>query len=138
MIEENVIKLLNTLITAGEAGIRSALQLCREIVFFRRDPREQEKIARRKTEPNDWTTRLEPRPRFEDWPYTQLLTKGVRPLALAAPFETAMLLLDAASQMMSLERDSQDDLIEGARNDASEIWCPSLQHKVRPYPEPKA
>jgi hypothetical protein len=138
MLEENVIKLLNTLAKAGESGINAALRLCRELVFFQRDPQEGKKIARRTDDPFDWATVLEPRPRVEDWEYSQLLDRGVRPLARAAALPTATLLIDAVAQMNALQTGRKPDSTEDARNDVSEIWCPWLDASAHPYPNPKA
>src|SRR5437879_10502710 len=103
MLEENVIKLLNTLAKAGESGVNAAVRLCRQLVFVHRDPREREKIARRKDDPHDWATVLEPRPPVEDWEYSQLLDRGVRPLVREAALPTATLLIDAVAQMVTLQ-----------------------------------
>src|SRR5437867_5239419 len=138
MLEENIIKLFNTLAKAGESGVNAALRLCRQLVFFQRDHREQEKIARQKEDPYDWAATLEPRPRVEDWEYTQLLDRGVRPLARAAALPTATLLIDAVTQMISLQTGREADAVEGDRNDASEIWCPWLDATAHPYSNPKA
>src|SRR5438132_5402298 len=138
MLEENVIKLLNTLAKAGESGVNAALRLCRELVFFQRDPMEREKIARRKDDPYDWAATLESRPRVEDWEYAQLLDRGVRPLARAAALPTATLLIDAVTQMIALQTGRKPDAVEDYRNDVSEVWCPWLDASAHPYPNPKA
>jgi hypothetical protein len=138
MLEENVIKLFNTLAKGGESGVNAALRLCRELVFFQRDPREREKIARRKDDPFDWSVTLEPILRVEDWEYAQLLDRGVRPLARAAALPTATLLIDAVTQMIALQTGRNPDAVETNRNDVSEIWCPLLDASAHPYPNPKA
>lgn len=133
MFDENTIKLLNKWTTGGESGLSAALRLSRDLIFFRPDPQQKEKVARRNKDPNDWMTSLEPRPLFQDWEYAAILKRGVRPLAQTAPLPTASLLIEAATQMIALETGRDPDAHDVARYDASEVWSPRLDGPTRPY-----
>jgi hypothetical protein len=138
MFEENIVKLLNKWATVGPVGIQAALRLCRDLVFFHADPQEKEKIARRKENPRDWTTSLDPNPRFQEWEYTELLDRGIRPLAQAAPLSTATLLIEAVANMLLLDTGREPDTVDGPKNDASEVWCPRVDEKASPYSDSKS
>lgn len=137
MFDENIVKLLNKWAAAGEAGVESALRICRELISFKPDPREKEKQARRKKNPLDWSASLDANPRFRDWEYSQLLERGVRPLAIAAPLATAKLLIQIAGDMMRLDTGRTPDAVDAVKNDASEIWSPRVDQQRRPYAESK-
>lgn len=95
--------------------IESALVLAKVLIAFQPDPQKADKQARRRANPKDWTTRLEPRPRFDEWEYCQILEKGVRPLAEREPYSMARILLDATATMICLFY--QDDLEESSSSD---------------------
>jgi hypothetical protein len=138
MFEKNTIKLLNRWATAGPLGVQAALRLCRELVFFRPDPKQAEKLDRRKENPRDWTTSLEPSPPIADHEYSELLKLGIRPIAEAAPLQTATQLIEAAANMLVLDTGREPDAVAVARNDVSELWASRLDKQTRRYPEPKA
>jgi hypothetical protein len=118
---------------ASENFIHEAMLLADEVVSFRPDPLQEEKVQRQRTKPGDWFTNLEPQPGLEQWEYQEALEKGVRPLALAAPFDTAQLLISAVSRMLSLK--SHGDT---SWHDTSEIWAPRLTERSRHDLDPKA
>ena len=106
----------------AENQISAALHLCRVLVQFEPDPQSEAKRERRKEHPNDWTTSLEPMPRFDEWEYEQILEQAVRPLAERVPYEIASILIHAAAEMITLGRHLEPDNDE----DYSEIWYPRL------------
>lgn len=137
MFDRNIVKLVNKWASAGEAGIEPALRICRDLISFKPDPLEREKQARRKKSAFDWSASLDPGPRFSDWEYSQLLDQAVRPLVIVAPLRTARLLIEAVANMMRLDTGREPDAVEANKNDASEIWSPSVDQKRRPYAESK-
>jgi hypothetical protein len=137
MFDEGIVKLVNKWTAAGPTGLQPALRICRELIFFRPDPREREKKAKRKDSPFDWSTSLEPSPRFQDWEYAEFLDRGVRPLATSAPLATAKLLIEAVANMMVLDTGRSPDAVDRAKNDASEIWAPRVDERRQPYSESK-
>ena len=102
--------------------VESALALSKILIAFRRDPQAQDKIVRHKAGLGDLTTLLEPRPRFNAWEYGQILEKGVRSITETAPYQTALLLIDAVKDMIFLQC-HRDELEEIGGNDYSTIWC---------------
>lgn len=77
---------------AAEQQITAALDLAEALVQFSPDPDSESKRARRKKNPEDPLTWLEPRPRFNEWDYQKILETGVCPLAERAPYQAACLL----------------------------------------------
>ena len=102
--------------------IKPALELAKELIAFQADPQGIDKQKRRRANPADWTTDLEPRPRFDEWEYYQILEKGVQPLAEREPYPTAQILLDATATMIRLRLFYQDDLEESSSNDSTIFW----------------
>ena len=137
MFDQNIVKLVNKWAAAGDAGIEPALRICRDLISFKPDPLEREKQARRKESPLDWSTSLDPNPPFPDWEYSQLLDQAVRPLAIAAPLRTAKLLIEVVADMMRLDTGREPDAVDAYKNDASEIWSPSVDQQRHPYAESK-
>src|ERR1700747_356229 len=121
MFEDSVAKILRKWAAAGPTGLEPALRICRDLIFFEPDPREQEKIERGKNNARDWGARLDPSLRFQEWEYAQLLDNGVRPLAMTAPLATAKLLIDALADMLVLDTGHGPEGLDLQRNDASEI-----------------
>lgn len=107
-----------------------------KLVEFRPDPREDEKRARRKENPNEYGTSLEPAPRFSQWEYQQILEKGVHPLAEREPYQVARILIDATASMIRLGG-HQDGLGKWHDEDYSEIWCRRLDHSEHDYEDSK-
>ena len=119
---------------ATQGLIPDALSLASEVVRFARDPIAQEKLERRRTDPEDWTTSLEPQPKLDHWEYQELLEKGIRVLAKTAPFKTAQLLISAAAEMLQLKSSTDDEKWQ----DTSEIWAPRVDQPERYETDPKA
>ena len=108
--------------------LQAALELLEILVKFESDPQSKNKQTRQKENPDDWTTWLEPSPRFEHWEYQEILEKGVRPLAEKEPFKVAHILIDAVADMIRLHR-HQDELDKDKDEDSSEIWWPQLDRR---------
>ena len=83
----------------AEQQLTAALELSKVLVQFSPDPDSESKQARREENPDDWTTRLEPHPRFKEWDYQKILETGVRPLAERTPYQVAHLLISTAASM---------------------------------------
>ena len=114
------------LIHWSKAGqIEAALELAKRIVYFAPDPEREEKGERRRENPSDWTTGLWPSPRLESWDYQQAIQEGILPLAVAAPYQTAGILISAVN---SLTRAGlhQDEIDRRESQDYSEVWHPRL------------
>ncbi len=120
----------------NEGNFDEALKVVEDLVPFQPDPKEEEKRSRRKKNPNDFGTSLEPAPRFHKWEYQQILEKGVRPLAEREPYQVARVLIDATASMIRLAT-HQDDLDKGYDEDYSEIWCRRLDKPDRDYQDSK-
>ena len=101
--------------------VESALELTEALITFQPDLQSKEKQARRKGNPEDWSTVLEPRPRFNAWEYEQILDKGVRSVSEKASYQTARILINAVN--MIFLRFHRDELEEIGSNDNSAIWC---------------
>ena len=113
--------------------VESALALTEALIKFQPDLQSEEKRKRRKANPKDWSTVLEPRPRFKAWEYEQILDKGVRSVSEKVPYQTASKLIGAVRNMIFL-RFHRDELEEIGNNDNSAIWCqrvngPSTDHR---------
>ena len=102
--------------------VESALELTEALITFQPDLQSKEKQARRKGNPEDWSTVLEPRPRFNAWEYEQILDKGVRSVSEKASYQTAQILINAVRNMIFL-RFHRDELEEIGSKDNSAIWC---------------
>ena len=125
----------------AENETQAALELAMILVHFHPDPRDEEKRRRHAAnKQNDEIASidslLEPSPQFDDWNYHEIMDKGVRPLAVVMPYEIACILIDATTNMISLET-HQDELERGVRYDSSEIWCPKLEEHRRESTESK-
>ena len=122
----------------AEHQISAALQLSKVLVQFAPDPQSEDKQERRKENPTDrstwWETSLEPSPRFETLEYSEIMSKGVRPLAEREPYQVARLLIDATANMIRL-RTHQENLNEEA--DASGAWCERLDGSDSGYEDPE-
>ena len=116
----------------AEQQLTDALELAEVLVQFLPDPDSESKQARRKEKPDDWTTVLEPRPRFNQGDYQKIMEKGVRPLAKRASYQVACILIAATARMIRLKTHSED---LGKRKDASEIWFRRLNEQENDYPD---
>ena len=72
-----------------------------------------------------WATGLEPLPRFEEWQYSEILEKGIRPLCEKEPYQIARILMDATASMIRLGK-HPDELNQEKDDDSSRIWCQRL------------
>ena len=104
----------------------AALELAEILVQFYPDENSEVKQVRRRANPNDLTTLLDPRPRFYDWEYNEILNKGVRPLAEREPYRTAQILLEATATMLPLNY--PQSIASG--NDYSLSWCRRINGSV--------
>ena len=132
---EFIPKLMNRWAGVSPEATDAALQLMRKTVPFKADPESQGKQARRKENPKDWTTKLEPRPRFAEWKYREILEKGVRPLAEREPYQVARIMVDAVTTMIRLGF-YQDELEEAGGYDPLNIWCNRV-NEPSGYGEPR-
>ena len=132
---EFIPKLMNRWASASPEATDAALQLMRKTVPFKADPELQGKQVRRKENPKDWTTRLEPRPRFAEWEYREILEEGVRPLAERDPYQVARIMVDAVATMIRLGF-YQDELEEAGGYDSLNIWCNRV-NEPSGYGEPR-
>ncbi len=111
----------------------AALQLSKVLIAFLPDPQLEEKQKRRKEDPMKWGTLLHPSPRIDSWDYREIMLKGIQPLAENEPYETALLLINATSNMFRL-RIHQDEL--DREQDFSNIWFARLQVPDKDYGNP--
>lgn len=136
VFEDNLTSLIAKWAGAGPKGVAAALRLSERLILFNPDPLEEEKRARAENDPDDWTTSLSPAPRFHEWEYQQILENGVAALAIAAPLETAKLLIRAVAQMVGLETGKRANNTDW--RDASEIWAPRVDQRRGPYSSPQS
>ena len=108
--------------------LQAALELLEILVKFESDPQSKNKQTRQKENSDDWTTWLEPSPRFGHWEYQEILEKSVRPLAEKEPFKVAHILIDAVADMIRLHK-HQEELDKDKDEDSSEIWWPQLDRR---------
>ena len=116
----------------AERQTTAALDLLRILVQFSPDPDSYIKQARRKENPRDWTTWLEPRPRFDQWDYQEIMEQGVRSLAERDPYQVARILIDATASMIHMQI-HREDLDKVKNEDGSEIWCRRLDKLGHDY-----
>ena len=109
----------------AEDQTAAALELADHIVRFLPGADAEGKRNRHKQNPRDWTTVLNPSPRFQDRDYKNILEKGIGPLAEKEPFEVACLLIDVVAEKIPLGM-HQEELEQYGEEDASEIWCRRL------------
>ncbi len=136
VFEDNLTSLIAKWAGAGSEGIAAALRLSERLIFFSPDPLEEEKNAHAEKNPDDWTTSLSPAPRFQEWEYQQILENGVGALAVAAPLETAKLLIRAVAQMVRFETGKRAN--NNDWRDGSEIWAPRVDQRRGPYSSPQS
>ena len=102
--------------------VESALELTEALIKFHPDPLATDKQARREQNPEDWTTSLEPQPRFRYWEYKEILEKGVRPLSGKAPYQASQILIDATANMIYLQL-HREQLEKIGSKDGLMLWC---------------
>ena len=120
--------------SSGQA--EAALELAKELIAFQPDPQARDKQARRKAEREEVTTMLDPKPRFGEWEYQEILEKGVRPLSEKKPYQTARLLIDATATMIRFQF-HQDELERVGSKDYSTIWCRRVNDSNSDYQDSK-
>ena len=116
-----------------ENQTEAAVELAKVLVAFAPDPQSEEKQKRRRENPMNWGTLLHPAPRINPSEYSEIMTKGVCPLAESEPFEVARLLIYAVSNMLRLQI-YQDEL--DRKQDFSNIWFPRLHGSDKRYDNP--
>lgn len=129
---EKIVELLKKPFFLNKKLSEFSSSLLFKLAEFLPDPKTGEKQKRRRENPEDWATSLEPNPRFDEWEYQQILENGIRPLAEQEPYQVARILIDATSNMIRLSI-HQDDIDKGSDEDFSEIWCRHLDHPDRDY-----
>lgn len=101
-----------------------------KVVDFLPDPDSHEKKIRFLENPLDWTTSLEPSPRFDTWEYHEILDKGVRPLANKAPYVFARILIDAMASVIRMsshqENQPEDSSDESLEFQLNQLHSPGL------------
>ncbi len=108
----------------------AVLELAEILIAFAPDPRSREKRKQRLDNADDWRemigTTLYPAPKCRPWEYSNIMSKGIRPLTEKEPYKVACLLIDTTVNMIHL-RLHQEDLKKG--EDFSESWCPRLREE---------
>ena len=116
----------------------AALELAKILIKFAPDPQSEEKHKQRQESVNDWRaaigTLLHPVPKYSHWEYSNIMSKGVRPLAEKEPFKIAHLLFDTLVDMIHL-RTHKEDL--NNEEDHSDIWCPRLYPQDNEHEDPE-
>ena len=116
-----------------ENQTEAAVEVAKVLVAFAPDPQSKEKQKRRKENPMGWGTLLHPAPRINPSEYSEIMTKGVYPLAESVPYEVARLLIYATSNMLRLQI-HQDEL--DREQDFSNIQFPRLHGSDKSYDNP--
>ncbi|MDE0398295.1 MAG: hypothetical protein OXL96_10865 [Candidatus Poribacteria bacterium] len=105
----------------------AGLELAGLLIAFAPDPQSEKKRKQRQESVNDWRaaigTSLHPVPKCSHWEYSNIMSKGVRPLAEKEPFKISCLLVDTLVDMIHL-RTHKEDL--NNEEDHSNTWCPRL------------
>ena len=129
-----IIQLVNklSLMNSNLGGLSESVLL--KVIEFRPDQQTEDKRARREANPDDWSTSLEPSPRYHASEYEEILEKGVRPLSEREPFQVARILIDAVATMIRLGF-HRDELEEIGSNDNSTIWCQRVNVTSKDYGE---
>jgi len=106
----------------------AAVELTGRLVSFRVDPNHDPSAEGYHTSPV--------KPAFRESQYTEILSKGVRPLADKAPLATAKVLIGAVSQLIDLRyRDAADEIRDEADDDFSTSWCKRVDAPYDDYAE---
>lgn len=101
--DELVVNLLEKWGRTPGPALNAALEIMQYVVAFQPDPQEEDKRARRKEDPNEYGTSLEPAPRFREWEYQQILEKGVHQLSEREPYQVARILIETTASMIRME-----------------------------------
>ena len=116
-----------------EDEVEAALELAKSLTAYAPDPQEQKKREHRKvaitedTGRKEWVnTTLYPVPKIGGDEYSWIMSKGVRSLAEAAPYQTACLLIESTVDMIRLRTYRED---YHRREDHSDLWCNFLSDR---------
>ena len=133
---DRVIGLLKMPFLLDKAPADFVQSLLSKVVGFLPDPAFQKKQKKRLENPFDWTTSLEPSPRFEEWEYHEILGKGIQPLAVKAPYFIARIVIDAMTSMIRMSHHQED--LEGDNVDESlDFQMSQLHSEDLAIPDPK-
>ena len=106
----------------------TGLELARLLIAFAPDPQSKKKRKQRSNNANDWReiigTSLYPVSKYSHWEYSNIMSKGIRPLAEKEPYKVACLLIATTADMIRLRTHQED---RGKEDDLSNIWCPRLR-----------
>ena len=116
----------------------AALELSKPLVAFLPDPKSEKKRKQRTDNTDDWRemigTSLYPVAKFSHWEYSNIMSKGIRPLAEKEPYKVACLLIATTADMIRL-RTHQEDLDK--EEDYSNTWCPRLCEQDSDHENPE-
>ena len=112
----------------------AALELAEKLIAFAPDPQSEEKQKRRKENPMDFGTTLYPSSRFNHWEYSNIMSKGIRPLAEKEPYKVACLLISTTVNMIRL-RTHRGELDKA--EDYSEVWCHGVHGEDNEHEDPE-
>ena len=106
----------------------AALELAKILIKFVPDRQSEAKRKRRSDNADDWRevigTSLYPVSKYSHSEYSNIMSKGIRPLAEKEPYEVACLLIDTTADMIHLRTHQEN---RGKEADLSDIWCPRLR-----------
>ena len=116
----------------------AALELSKLLVAFLPDPESEKKRKQRRDNTDDWRemigTSLYPVSKFSYSEYSNIMSKGIRPLAEKEPYKVACLLIDTTVNMIRL-RTHQEDLDK--EEDYSNTWCPRIYEEDNEHENPE-
>ena len=116
----------------------AALELAEILIAFAPDPQSEEKRKQRSDNADDWRemigTSLYPAPKCSHWEYSNIMSKGIRPLAEKEPYKIACLLIYTTVNMIRL-RTYQGELDK--EEDYSDAWCNRVHGQDNDHEEPE-
>ena len=116
----------------------AALELAEKLIPFSPDPQSEEKRKQRVDCGDDWHemigTTLYPAPKYNHWEYSNIMSKGIRPIAEKDPYEVACLLIDTTVNMIRL-RIHQGELDK--EEDYSDAWCKRVYGQDNNHEDPE-
>ncbi len=123
---------------AEENQASAALKLAERLIAFVSDPQSEKKRKQRSDNTDDWReiigTTLYPVAKYNHWEYSNIMSKGIRPLAEKEPYKVACLLIDTTAAMIYL-RKHHEDLVK--EEDYSEIWCNRVHGQDNDHENPE-
>jgi len=96
------------------------------LLKFNPDPAEDEKIQRRKENPEDYFTSLEPQPFMHSHEYKKFIEDILPALLQTMPFQMGELLIRTTARMIDLKMHPEQRKDKNYTDDWSEIWCRRL------------